>query len=563
MKKALFAIIILELIAALNASDLCAQVEINYVDPLIKVFKADVTAANITPTLDAALSDFVSLQYAVRSNYPVKGLSATVISLTNGANKLTNCKIKFVGYVKINNLAKDPSPDVLKPTDKLYPDPLLEAASIDIAPNSTQPIWVTIAIPNNTAPGLYKGQIKFNASINGKVISSVKDFNIKVYPVSVINSTLMISLNPSVDNSRISSMDKYRQMSRKEVTEYSPEFWSLTEKMARMMKEYRQNMVLFYVIHLIDYGYSNGKYTFDFTKMDKLIGVYEKAGVLTRIEGGYLGGRNNGWWDGFDLFYYKSQGDKIVLSSGNIKNPEVIAFYQQLMPALVQHLKAKNWINKYYQRLVDEPVDANANSYIEIAKFIKKIAPELKTIEAVQTTKVTDYINISIPVLDFLKDNYNYYKNQINQGKEIWYYTCWLPQGNYANWFIEIPLLKTRYLHWINFKYNLKGYIHWAYNNWNNNSLSEGAETKSGGSILPAGDSWIVYPKTDGYLSSIRLEAVRDGIIDYELLNLLKKKNAKLAYQLSDLLIKNFDSYNMDVKQFRNTRRLILEALTK
>ena len=43
----------------------------------------------------------------------------------------------------------------------------------------------------------------------------------------------------------------------------------------------------------------------------------------------------------------------------------------------------------------------------------------------------------------------------------------------------------------------------------------------------------MVYPGPDGPLSSIRLEAIRDGIEDYEYLRLLERKTASLTKKRS------------------------------
>ena len=52
------------------------------------------------------------------------------------------------------------------------------------------------------------------------------------------------------------------------------------------------------------------------------------------------------------------------------------------------------------------------------------------------------------------------------------------------------------------------------------------------GNTLPGGDSWIVYPKNGKLYSSIRLEAMRDGIADYTLLQMLAQKEPDLAKEL-------------------------------
>ncbi len=46
----------------------------------------------------------------------------------------------------------------------------------------------------------------------------------------------------------------------------------------------------------------------------------------------------------------------------------------------------------------------------------------------------------------------------------------------------------------------------------------------SSGNILPGGDCWICYPAYKNIYPSIRLEAMRDGIVDYELLKMYSER---------------------------------------
>jgi hypothetical protein len=80
--------------------------------------------------------------------------------------------------------------------------------------------------------------------------------------------------------------------------------------------------------------------------------------------------------------------------------------------------------------------------------------------------------------------------------------------------------------------------------------------------MLPPGDAWIVYPSEKHILlSSIRYEAMRDGIEDYELLLKLGKKDPKKAQSLAARMIHQMDNVEQDVRKFRRARRELLEAL--
>ncbi len=147
-----------------------------------------------------------------------------------------------------------------------------------------------------------------------------------------------------------------------------------------------------------------------------------------------------------------------------LSNERAQQFYVDFFTSLKQHLKEKGWEGSYLQYIADEPTSSNVQSYVEIARFVKQVYPEIKIIEATHSKDLEDIVDIYVPQLDFMNKDYDFYNNinKNSEGKEAWFYTCLSPKGEYANRFIELPLLKTRYIHWLNFKYNIPGYLHWG-----------------------------------------------------------------------------------------------------
>ena len=72
-----------------------------------------------------------------------------------------------------------------------------------------------------------------------------------------------------------------------------------------------------------------------------------------------------------------------------------------------------------------------------------------------------------------------------------------------------------------------------------------------------------MYPGKRGPLSSIRLEALRDGVEDYELLKLLEKKNRRKARKICDSVVHSMTDYALDPAAFRRARAKLIEALSQ
>ena len=82
---------------------------------------------------------------------------------------------------------------------------------------------------------------------------------------------------------------------------------------------------------------------------------------------------------------------------------------------------------------------------------------------------------------------------------------------------------------------------------------------------LPPGDAFIVYPdkaRLSPY-SSIRLEAMREGIEDYELLRALALRNPEEARRIANEAIRSFTEHVRDVPSYHKIERSLLTSCTR
>jgi hypothetical protein len=188
-----------------------------------------------------------------------------------------------------------------------------------------------------------------------------------------------------------------------------------------------------------------------------------------------------------------------------------------LLPALESHLRQKGWLNKAALHISDEPSLHNALSWIQASTFIHQYAPDLRRMDAVNTHFLSKNIEIEIPMLDNIDILYPQFRETQRNGNELWFYTVGIFQGsNYPNKTIDMPVMDSRLMHWLDYKYSLSGYLHWGWNQWT------GDPFKDPGRHL--GDAWHVYPAKDGVINSLRWEQVRNGLQDYEYFWLLEQK---------------------------------------
>jgi hypothetical protein len=71
---------------------------------------------------------------------------------------------------------------------------------------------------------------------------------------------------------------------------------------------------------------------------------------------------------------------------------------------------------------------------------------------------------------------------------------------------------------WYTAAHNYDGFLRWAYDAWPNDPMRDARHE-----LWPAGDCFLVYP---GGNSCIRFEKLREGIVDFEKLRIIKEKAA-------------------------------------
>jgi hypothetical protein len=525
-------------------------------DPLTKVFKDDKPAAVAPGPMEVARGEVAEWQIVLRCDAELTGLKVSVGAWRGPkGTSLKKPAVRFVGYVPVDEGLPTPPKDRLRVPPCEFPDPLMVDAPKSVAAGVNQPVWLDLSIPKSAEPGEYEAEVRVTGKSGGKTVVAKLPIRLRVFGVTVGKSRLWVTNWFSTGSGH---MPGSGLPGGKEEDAYLK---LLAEKMAA----HRQNVAIIAPLSLAKFSWGqDGAMKVDFGRFDTWVQIFSKAGVIGRIEGGHIGGRSSEAWESQFVVTIKTpEGDKSVAPD----SPEADRFYSQYLPLLVKHLKEKRWASRYVQHLADEPIKANSGTYLKMAALVHKYAPGMKTIEATHTREVEGAIDVWVPQLNFAHTDFDYYKARQKKGEEFWTYTCVYPQGEYANRFIELPLVKTRILHWINFRYGITGYLHWGFNYWVKGDVFDDltrTKAKDGwGGYLPAGDSWLVYPKDGRLLDSIRLEAMRDGIADYELLCMLGVRDAKVAQRLAEKIVLAFDRYETDVAAFRAVRRELLERLAE
>ena len=138
---------------------------------------------------------------------------------------------------------------------------------------------------------------------------------------------------------------------------------------------------------------------------------------------------------------------------------------------------------------------------------------------------------------------------EINANNDFWTYTCCSPIYPYASHHLDDDCLSMRVMGWIEKSLNVNGYLFFMANMYareNDGSIYSSPYTSMDRNNSAHGDGYIMYPGrvygSKEPFPSMRLVTYRDGLEDYEMLEVYEKKINALCekYEISDIDSKQY-----------------------
>ncbi len=234
------------------------------------------------------------------------------------------------------------------------------------------------------------------------------------------------------------------------------------------------------------------------------------------------------------------------------------------------------WAAKGYFYPIDEPhTDEMYVQYNAITERLARVCPgynmvtpfgeyEMK-VDNVKKNAVnlqTGKSNILCPISPVL-ENSDYYEDLMerqNEGDKVWWYVCCQPKKDYCNVFTHWEGIKHRILFWQQKQFNVTGMLYWDTTYWKDvsnvwtDSLTTpwtGNDTFGDGSLFYNGNAIGI----NGPVSSLRLEAVCEGLEDYEYLTMAEELLGKEYVDTAIAKItKDLTAYTLDDSLFAKVR---------
>ena len=465
--------------------------------------------------LSGLRNETVSGQCVLLAHEDVQGLTFSVGPLErtqdHGPIPQENLTWNFVSGVFIEKNSPNRQPEtLLRPAPAWFPDVLTDERTCSLTKGTRKAVYITIRIPPGAPPGDYQATLTASAGSTHATLP----LTLRVYPLTLPTERHLLV----TEWFSTSQFKKHHQVEASDPERFS----RMLGVYARNMAEHRQNVFRVGLDAIESGRAADGKLEFDFSRFDELAQVFWDTGRMDALETGFIARFGQGGWSGSEILL-----DDFPVKEADGRRASVSGkdFLPQFLPAFVGHLRGKGWLGKTLFHICDEPSDHNVMAFRAAADFLHGLGPDLRRIDAIETPHCVGALEVCVPKLDHLATWHEAYEDAQRQGNELWFYTVGIFQGgSLLNKTVDVPLIETRLMHWLNYRYNLRGYLHWGFNEWTDDPINQPGEHR--------GDGWHVYPKPGGLLDSLRWEQMRNGLQDYECLWLLESKTARFRVSL-------------------------------
>jgi Domain of unknown function (DUF4091) len=168
---------------------------------------------------------------------------------------------------------------------------------------------------------------------------------------------------------------------------------------------------------------------------------------------------------------------------------------------------------------------------------------------------------------------YNKAKSEVarvlEKGDSVWSYNTLVQDAYSPKWEIDFTPVDFRIQPgFISQSLNLTGLLYWRIDQWNSDPWNNVNNTGTYSSANFPGDGMLVYPGkqvgVQGVVASMRLKWVRDGVEDYEYVQILKKLGkADLAMQIARSVGSDWTNWTRDAAAIDSARQQLGQAINQ
>ncbi len=457
----------------------------------------------------------VNTQLLIWSPDTLRQVRFTVHNLTNEKGQTIHAaqaQLQLVRYVLSNYPygARDAvCGDAPYKNGYLMPDRFEAFDRFELPGKTVRPVWLSLNVPAGATSGVYTGTITVQTAQHTQELQ----VKIKVQPPVLPPPHEWQHRLDLWQNPWVVAWSNH-------IEPWSAEHKALLKRYLQLYADAGGKYITTYGVHspwsdnsyMIEGGMiasvkeKNGSWSFDYKIFDEYVelamslGIDKAITIYTPVP----------WGNRFR--YLDAATGNYIHESWAPGTPDYKKYWNVFLTDLKSHLEKKGWFKKTYLGINENEM----RQTLAAIKVIKEHSPQWRI----------TYAGDWHPELDTLLDDYCFLygkesddaaiRKRAARGATTTYYVCCNPP--YPNNFVFSPPIEGRWISWYSAARGYDGFLRWAYDAWPEDPTRDARHGS-----WPAGDCFLVYP---GANSSIRYEKLREGIVDFEKLRILKEKAA-------------------------------------
>ena len=494
-------------------------------DSLYSRSEVPVTAAGEICRLEGWKGERVSAQFLLYTGEGADGVVCKVSEFTSEAAKMSSdiATASFVRYT----LADQASPTCRCDRSPyspaiLVPDLIDTLKVFNMEPRTTRPVWVTVNIPQDAEPGLYKSEITVSAKGCGKVKMPLE--------IEVIDQVLPTYEDWSFHLDLWQHPSAVARMLKLDM--WSDEHFEALKEQMRPLAEAGQKVITA-TLNRDPWGYQtyddyeemifwirhkDGSWSYDYTVFDRWVELMMDLGVKKQINCYSM----IPW--SYRLQYLDEESGTRKHAWDAIPGTEEFEFmWAPFLQDFVKHLKEKGWLeitNIATDERSPEEMDATV-------ALMQKYAPELGFAMADNHASYRRYPNIkdcSVAQRQLYLTDEELQQRKAKGHVTTFYVCC---STFVPNTFSYSQPFEAELLNWHAIVKDYDGQLRWSVNSWPDNP-----EYDSRFRLWGSGDTYSLYPYGR---TSMRFERMRDGVEAYEKVRILREKYSDRPEDLKPL----------------------------
>lgn len=408
----------------------------------------------------------------------------------------------------------------------LMPDRFESFERFDLPGKTTRPVWVSLQIPADAEPGVYKGTIEVRSEKEKQTLNvSLRVQNKTLPPPSEWKHLLDLWQNP------------WAVAWSNNVEPWSEQHKALLKKHLELYADAGGKYITTYGVHspwadnsyMIEGGMiewikkKDNSWHFDYSIFDEYVtlcmnyGINKAITIYTPVPWG-------------ERFRFKEEETGNYVYERWVPESDVFKKnWNVFLTDLRKHLEEKGWMKIAYLGINENEM----HQTLAAIKVIRQHSPDWRI----------TYAGNWHQELDTLLNDYSYLfgkepteaqqKIRKSRGATTTFYVCCNPP--YPNNFVFSPPIEGRWISWYSAASGYDGFLRWAYDAW-----PADPERDARHGSWAAGDCYMVYP---GGNSCIRFEKMREGIVDFEKIRMIKEQAFSSNDKAVKELVKKLDKH--------------------